>query len=57
MRVVHYVPFIDRTKGGVSAFIDILSRDLGDACDLYVITHMSDNDYVLQNCKVISCKQ
>ena len=49
MRVVHYVPFIDRTKGGVSAFIDILSRDLGDACDLYVITHMSDNGLT---CKV-----
>ena len=52
MKVVHYVPFIDKTQGGVSAFIAILTRDLGKLCELHIITHRSKNDYELDNCKV-----
>lgn len=53
MKVVHYVPFIDKTLGGVSAFIELLARDLGKLCDLYILTHKSDNDYQLESCRVI----
>ena len=52
MIVVHYVPFIDKTLGGVSAFIALLARDLGALCELHIVTHKSENDYILQNCQV-----
>ena len=52
MKIVYYVPFIDKTLGGVSAFIAILTRDLGELCELHVITHKSENDYYLDNCHV-----
>ena len=52
MTILFYMPFINKRLGGVPAFISTLSRDLGALCDLHVISHKSDDDYVLDNCTV-----
>lgn len=52
MKVIHYIPSIDETSGGVGAYMQLLTRDLGKLCDLHVVTHKGDNERVLENCTV-----
>ena len=35
MIIVHYLPFISKSLGGVPAYINLISRDLGKLCELH----------------------
>lgn len=48
--LLHYIPSIDETSGGVGAYMQLLTRDLGKLCDLHVLTHQSTNERHLQGC-------
>lgn len=50
MKVLHYIPSIDKVSGGVGAFMQLLSRDLGRVCELHIVTHHSDDELLLENC-------
>lgn len=50
MRVLHYIPSIDRSSGGVGVYMQLLAKGLGQLCDLHVITHHSADEYALPNC-------
>lgn len=52
MFVLHYIPSIDRTSGGVGGYIQLLSKELGKLVDLHVATHETENMLELENCKV-----
>lgn len=52
MIILHYIPSIDETSGGVGAYMQLLTRDLGKLCDLHVVTHKGDNERVLENCTI-----
>lgn len=52
MIIVHYIPFIRQSLGGVPAYMNILTRDLGKLCELHVITHDAPDNYRLENCQV-----
>lgn len=52
MIILHYIPSIEETSGGVGAYMQLLTRDLGKLCDLHVITHKGDNERELENCIV-----
>lgn len=52
MTILHYIPSIDETSGGVGAYIQLLTRDLGKLCDLHVVTHRSDNERRLEGCTI-----
>jgi len=52
MVILHYIPSIDRTSGGVGAYMQLLSKELGKLVDLHVLTHRSDNELELDNCTV-----
>lgn len=52
MRILHYIPSIDESSGGVGAYMQLLTRDLGRLCNLHVVTHKGDNERVLKNCTV-----
>lgn len=52
MKILHYIPSIDEASGGVGAYMQLLTRDLGKLCDLHVVTHKGDNERVLENCTV-----
>ena len=43
MKVIHYIPSIDRTSGGVGAYMQLLAKELGKLCDLYIVTSASEN--------------
>lgn len=52
MKILHYIPSIDEKSGGVGAYMQLLTRDLGKNCDLHVLTHKGDNERILENCTV-----
>lgn len=52
LKILHYTPFISKSLGGVPAFIQLLTRDLGQLCELHIITHHYPDDYKLANCTV-----
>lgn len=50
MKILHYIPSIDRASGGVGAYMQLLTKDLGKLVELHVVTHESENELDLQNC-------
>ena len=52
MKVIHYIPSIDRIAGGTSTFIQILGKELGKLVEVHIITHASENPLSIDNCKV-----
>lgn len=52
MRILHYIPSIDRASGGVGAYMQLLTKELGKLVDLHVVTHRSDNELSLEDCQL-----
>lgn len=52
MKIVHYIPSIDRTYGGTTTYLQLLTKELGRISELHVVTHVSDNPVRLSNCEI-----
>lgn len=52
MRVIHYIPSLDRTSGGTTAYMQLLAKELGRLVELHVVSHASGNPVKMDNCKV-----
>ena len=52
MKILHYIPSIDRTSGGVGAYMQLLTTELGKLVELHVVTHHEANPLTLENCTV-----
>lgn len=52
MKIVHYIPSIDRTAGGTSTYMQVLAKGLGELAEVHIITHTSENPLVMENCTV-----
>lgn len=52
MKILHYIPSIDKSSGGVGAYMQLLARDLGRLCELHIITHETEMMLELENCMV-----
>lgn len=61
MKVIHFIPSIDRTSGGVGAYMQLLSKELGKLCELHIVTSLSGNPLSMESatlhyipCNIIS---
>lgn len=52
MRILHYIPSIDESSGGVGAYMQLLARNLGQLVELHVVTHRSDHERPLEHCQL-----
>lgn len=52
MKIVHYIPSIDRTAGGISTYMQVLAKPLGTMAEVHIMTHASENPLPMENCKV-----
>lgn len=50
MKILHYIPSIDESSGGVGAYMQLLTRDLGKRLELHVVTHPTKEERKLENC-------
>lgn len=49
MKVIHFIPSIDRTSGGVGAYTQLLSKEIGKLCELHIVTSKSENPLPVEN--------
>lgn len=52
MKIIHYIPSIDRASGGTTAYMQLLADKLGKLVELHVVSHESDNPVTLDNCRI-----
>lgn len=52
MRIIHYIPGIDRTEGGTSTYMQVLAKELGKLAEVHILTHQGENPLQIENCKV-----
>ena len=52
IRIIHYIPSIDRSCGGTSEYIRLLSEKLGQQSELHVVTHESLYPVEVEHCKL-----
>lgn len=52
MKIIHYIPSIDRIAGGTSTYMQVLGKELGKLADVHIITHASENPLPIANCKI-----
>ena len=52
MKILHYIPSLDRTSGGTTAYMQLLAKELGKHSMLHIISHESDNPVTLENCQI-----
>ncbi|WP_419515236.1 glycosyltransferase [Leyella stercorea] len=52
MKIIHYIPSIDRTAGGTSTYMQVLTKGLGEIAEVHIITHASENPLAMENCTV-----
>lgn len=53
MKIIHFIPSLDRASGGTSSYMQLLTNELGKLVDLYIITSPSENPLQLNNAKTI----
>ena len=52
MKVLHYIPSIDRTSGGTTTYLQMLAKELGNLAELHIVSHASDNPVKQENCQM-----
>lgn len=52
IKVIHYIPTIDKNSGGIGSYIQLLSKELGKLADLHIITHKSDYMLNIENATI-----
>lgn len=54
MKVIHFIPSVDRTSGGVGVYIQLLAKELGQLCELYIVTAATEHPLEIENARVIT---
>ena len=52
MKIIHYIPSIGKSGGGVSAYLQLLSHDLGKLVELHIVCHPTTDELALENCQI-----
>ena len=52
MRILHYIPSIDRKDGGTSTYMQVLGKSLGLLADVHIMTHKTDHPLRIENCNL-----
>lgn len=47
MKVIHYIPSLDRSSGGTTAYMQLLTKELTRLVELYVVSHASENPVII----------
>lgn len=52
MKILHYIPSLDRAWGGTTSYMQLLSKELGQLVDLHVVSHRSANQVTLEHASI-----
>ena len=49
LKILHYIPSLEKISGGVGAYMQLLAQDLGNLCELHLLTHKHENELTIDN--------
>ena len=49
MKILHYIPGIDQSSGGTTAYMQLLGKYLGEFVELHIVSHLSSNIVEIPN--------
>lgn len=52
MKIIHYIPSIDRSSGGTTAYMQLLANELGKLVELHIVSHVSNSPVNIGNCQI-----
>lgn len=52
MKIIHYIPSIDRSCGGTTEYVRLLAEKLGQQSELHVVAHTSLHPVEMEYCRV-----
>lgn len=52
MKIIHFIPSIDRAAGGTTSYMQLLAKELGKLCELYIVTAPSAKPVEMENAQV-----
>ena len=52
MKIIHYIPSIDRSSGGTTAYMQLLANELGRLVELHIVSHVSNSPVNIGNCQI-----
>ena len=52
MKILHFISSIWKSGGGVSAYLQLLSHELGKLVELHIVTHHTHDEITLEHCSV-----
>lgn len=53
MKIIHFIPSLDRTSGGTASYMQLLANELGKLVDLYIVTAPTQNPLQINYAKTI----
>ena len=53
MKIIHFIPSIDRTSGGIGSYMQLLAKELGKLCELYIVTGNTTHQLKIENATVL----
>lgn len=53
MKIIHFIPSLDRSSGGTASYMQLLSNELGKLGELYIVTSPSINPLKINNARTI----
>lgn len=52
MKILHYIPSIDRTSGGTAVYMQVLAKELGQLAELHIVSHISSNPVKIEHSRI-----
>ena len=52
MKILHYIPSLDRSSGGTTTYLQLLATELGKRADLHIATHPSSHPVSIASAEV-----
>ena len=52
LKIIHYIPSIDRSCGGTTEYIRLLAEKLGQQSEMHVVTHQSPFPVEMEQCQL-----
>lgn len=52
MKVIHFIPSIDRASGGTTSYMQLLANELGKLVELYIVTPQSPNPVEIEHATI-----
>lgn len=52
MKIIHYIPSLDRSCGGTTTYMQLLGEKLGLLSEVHIVTHHSPNPVEINHCDI-----